>query len=174
MYARLFGAGYRFLLAWLQLQQGRSAEAAAIAADMDALANPYEWPSSHSTRLLLHGLLALENDPTAAIAHLQHATAEQQRFVDGLMVGDARMLLASALLKAGQHNGALETLREVLAAHIERGTPGLLLLAGKRILLPLLQLAQAHQIQPASTALLLAALGEEPLISRPAQSPAPG
>jgi ATP/maltotriose-dependent transcriptional regulator MalT len=155
--ARLCAAWYHYIEGWLYLQQGQIEEATAVAEKMEAIAHPYEWPSSFCMRLMLRGLLVLRNKPTAAIELLQQACAGQERFLETYAFGDARMALAYALLITQHHAAAREVIRTAFETHIQRGTPGLLLLIGTGIVLPVLQFAYEEQIYPDTAAALIAA-----------------
>jgi LuxR family transcriptional regulator, maltose regulon positive regulatory protein len=161
VYARAWTALYYYFLGWLRISQGRLNEANAIADEMEDIANPHEWPTSRSARLLLRGLLAVEaGDSGTAESLLRIAVGEQQRFADSYIMGDARVLLAYNFLRAGRTSAALAPLAEALDAHVQRGTPGVLLLVGASVAGPLLRLAHDHHIQRATVERLLHALGE--------------
>jgi tetratricopeptide (TPR) repeat protein len=158
VYACTWSATYRYTLGWLRIQQGHPDEANAIAEEMETIANPCEWPTARGARLLLRGLLTIEAGETARAEELLRAAArEQGRFADALVMGDARLLLASVLLRAGRTSAALEPLRQALHDHVRRGTPGVLLLVGPRIAVPLLRLALEQQIEQATAERLLRA-----------------
>jgi LuxR family maltose regulon positive regulatory protein len=162
-FKRTWGGLHRFYLGWLRWQQGRLDQARAVFEQMAAAAGSHEWPNAPCARLLLNGLLAISDGAFPEAAELLHAAAaEQQRFLDTLVMGDARMLLAYSELQAGRTDAALAALAAALDEHVRRGTPGVLLLAGAPVAAPLLQLARAHRSHLATVERLLQALGDAP------------
>lgn len=160
-FVRLFGAVYGYMRGWLAIQQGQFAEAHAVSREVERDAHGQEWPYSPVMRTLLRGLLAIEvGDMFTAQIELRSVVDQQHRFVDSLIVGDARMPLAYSLLRAGNERGALHVLADAFNNQIERGTPGILLLTGRRYAVPLLHLAHAHNLHAPLAERLLGAFGE--------------
>jgi LuxR family maltose regulon positive regulatory protein len=159
-HARTWGPFHDALEGILRLQQGRIAEARAAAARAGERPRPHEWPSGHAGRLLLHGLVALaEGDSGRAEERLRAAVAAQARHPDGLTVGDARVPLAVALLRAGRPDDALAAIGEAIDEQLRRGTPGLLIYGGAAGATAALQHARARGLHPEAVARLLRAIG---------------
>lgn len=165
-FTRQFGTMYGYIRGWLAIQQGRIAEAHDAAGEIERGAHAQEWPISPATRLLLRGLLAIEaGDSSTAQTQLQAAIAEQQRFADAMIIGDGRVALAYSLLQAGNERAAVDLFAKALDEHVQRGTPGVLLLSGPRYARPLLQLAHGSGLHVPIVERLLQALGTAPAIS---------
>jgi len=163
VYAQVWGALYHYFHGWLWVQQGRLDEAQVIVAGT-AGASPAEWPTAACSRLLLRGLVALEAGELAGAEELLRSAArEQARFADAYIMGEARLPLALAALRAGRTDDALASLRAALDEQVQRGTPGVLLLVGAAVAVPLLRLAQTHGVHPALAKRLLGALGAAPV-----------
>ncbi|MBC8161304.1 MAG: helix-turn-helix domain-containing protein [Roseiflexaceae bacterium] len=170
VYAQVWGGLYHYFHGWIRLHQGRLAEAQTLVSGEAGL-SPTAWPTTHCARLMLRGLVALDAGDRATAEDLLHAAAaEQVRFADAYMIGDARMPLAYAALGAGRAGDALEYLRAALDDQVARGTPGVLLLTGAPIAVPLLRLAHNHRLHQALAERLLRALGSAPAL--PAEPPA--
>jgi hypothetical protein len=144
-----WSAIHRCMVGQLRCVQGRLDDARAIADAMDAAAGPHEWPTAHCARLIVRGLLALDDDLPIAERLLRAAVAE---------FGDARVLLVGLFLRQGRADAALALAAAALDEHAQHGTPGLLLMGGLPRVGPLLELAGQHGLRPELVGRLLAAL----------------
>ena len=96
---------------------------------------------------MMKGLLEIvdQNYPTAEQT-LRQASDLQSKVLVSTNFGSSRLLLAYLYHCWGRPEAALQALAPVLTGHQQRGTPGLLLMAGTA-LIPLFQLAVAHNVQ---------------------------
>ncbi len=130
---------------------------------MMAMENGQEWPIVGRSRQLMRSAIVLaDGDLIAAELMLQQAYTDQRQFRDSAILMDAGLLLAHACLRQGREANALAILDDVLGHHARHNTPGLLLLAGAPIVVPLLRLALAHQLHTRFATRMLRLLSPDP------------
>jgi ATP/maltotriose-dependent transcriptional regulator MalT len=166
-YRQAWGALYTSTKGWSSWLEGRYDEARKIADTVEAIANAQEWPVRRSARRMMRSLIRLtDGDFTAAERVLHDAYMDQQHFRDSASFGSAGLLLAYVYLQLGRAADTLAILDDVLALHEQQDTPGLMLLTGAPVVVPLLRLAVAHDLHAPFAARTLG------LLPRPAEPPA--
>ena len=109
----------------------------------------FEPPESHIGRRMFVALLSLhEGDHRQAETTLLEAAAIQKRFRAVRVFFDVRFLLAHLYLAWPRPGDALGVLDPLLTMLARQGAPGFILQEG-RYVMPLLQLAVEHDVQPA-------------------------
>jgi ATP/maltotriose-dependent transcriptional regulator MalT/class 3 adenylate cyclase len=109
----------------------------------------FEPPESMIARQMFAALVSLhEGDYKKGETILLEAAAVQERFRAVRIFFDVRFLLAHLYLAWGRPESALGVLGPLLALLAKQGAPGFILQEG-RYVMPLLQLAMAHDVQPA-------------------------
>jgi ATP/maltotriose-dependent transcriptional regulator MalT len=160
-FRQAWGVYYLSQRGWLCWLVGRYEEARAIADELEVLVNDDEWPLMKLIRRVLRCLiLVADRDFAAAEPRLRAAYVDQQQFRDSVLFADAGLLLAYVYLQWDRPADALAILDDVLAAHEHGGTPGLVLLTGAPIVMPLLRLAITHNVHGHFAARILRALPE--------------
>ncbi len=143
--------------------QGSAEGVRAGLAAAEAQTNSTEWPIASRLRNLIRCLALLTlRDWAAAEPALVAAYAEQGSEHETAFFGDAGLLLAHLYLQTGRQADALAVLGPVLARYQRIGTPGIALLIGAPAIIPLLQLAVAHDVQPSIAAGMLDMLPRHP------------
>jgi len=139
---------YLNLIGWLYWLEGRDHDMRMLAEEIAARANDREWPVVRLARQMLQALILITDHDWVAAEPMLHALhADQQQFRDSAVFGDAGLLLAFVYLQQGHDAEALTVLGEVLTQHRQQGTPGLVMLLGVPIVVPLMRLAVAHDVQ---------------------------
>ncbi|MBE7470362.1 MAG: hypothetical protein DPW09_32750 [Anaerolineae bacterium] len=179
--AAAFKPGFLFWqgrICWLQAwsdpgRRSRLAEAQAIYRQLEALANPYEWPFAPALRAMLGGLLALaEGQVQQAEQLLGQAAAIQDKLRFTILFSNAHLLLAYFYLHQGRQAEALVSLTRVLAEYEQQDTPGLMMWEGSPVVVPLLRLAVEQQCHPSFAVRVLNLLGE-PTVTYPPSADLP-
>ncbi len=174
--AATFKPGFLFWqgrICWLQgwRDSGRSSrlfQAQAIYRQLEALANPREWPFAPALRAMLAALLALaEGRSQQAEQLLRQAAAIQDRLRFTVLFSNAHLLLAYLYLHQGRQAEALARLTPVLAEYEQQDTPGLMMWEGNPVVVPLLHLAIERQCYAAFAGRVLNLLGEPTVICPP-------
>lgn len=128
---------------------------------MQATELEYEWPAGPVVRTMMKGLLEIaDRDYVSAEQTLRQASQLQSEVLVSTNFGSARLLLAYLYHCWDQPDSALKELAPVLAYHHQRGTPGLLLMAGSA-LIPLFQLAITHNVHAELASQLVTMLAQE-------------
>lgn len=146
-YRQLWGAFQLAMQGWLRWLAGRYADARRCADAAEALANSNEWAIVDRVRRLLRALIRMVDRDWTAAEHLLHAAyADQQQFRDAWLFGDPGLMLAYVYIHQGREPDALALLATVLTEHQQQASPTLLIMIGAPIVVPLLQLAVARNI----------------------------
>ena len=128
---------------------------------MQATEQAYEWPTGPVLRAMTKGLLEIaDQDYHIAEQTLLEACDLESGAPVSEVYGSARLLLAHLYYSWDKPDVALKELEPVLAYHQQRGTPGLLLIAGPT-LIPLFQLAVAQNVHAEFASQLVAMLTQE-------------
>jgi LuxR family maltose regulon positive regulatory protein len=157
---RSWAGVYLFVQARIRWLQGRVDEAREFERQMCAAENAYEWPGVAGLRDHLHALLLLSDDDPATAAELAgRAAAQMERYRFTELFGDAYVLLAAALLRAGRADQAIAVFVPILERCAAERVLGRLRWEGAPLIAPLLRLAIERDRQAAVAAELLASLG---------------
>jgi LuxR family maltose regulon positive regulatory protein len=155
-----FFVAVQSLIDWTQ---GRYDAARTRAAGAEAWANHHEWPVVGRVRRLLRILVLLaDRDWMAAARELEGTYAQQRQSRESVPFGDAGLLLAHAYRQLGREADALAILDDALALHEQHGTPGLVLLLGAPVVVPLLRLAVVHHLHAPFAAQTLGMFPHQP------------
>jgi ATP/maltotriose-dependent transcriptional regulator MalT len=151
-------AAFWFFRALMYWDQKRFDQVRLCYVRMQPVEGMFEWPIGGVLRAITRGLLEvseLANDD--AERTLQHACALQRQI--GLSLGEnPRLVLAYIYLRQARTTDALHELASILDAHEQAGTPGLILLHGRALVVPLLHLAINHDLHRSFATALLAML----------------
>ena len=127
-----------------------------------AAVSPIEWPSAHGLRIMIEGLDAMHRGDDSAEQLLHTAIAQQARYRDARLVGDARVALATLYVRRGQAAAALATFTPLLAECAHEQLPGRLWFEGQAVVVPLLQRAVAANHHAAFAERTLALFERDP------------
>jgi len=126
-----------------------------------ATVGEYEWPAGPVVRAMMKGLLEIvDQDYPSAEQTLRQASDLQSDIPVSVTYGNARLLLSYLYHCWGKSEMALSELAPVLASHLQKETPGLLLMAGPA-LIPLFKLAVAHDVHPVFAGRLITMLTQQ-------------
>jgi len=155
-------AGYLIALGRIRLMQGRVGEARQAEQRIRTIENLREWPIAPVARAAFRGLIcAAEGKEAEAELAFREAVALQERVRIDYFAGNARVQLATLLLRRGDEDQALAVFTPLLEEHERNRTAGALLMEGSAIR-SLLRLARERSAHPAFVGQLLRTMGEAP------------
>lgn len=146
-FRQAWGGYYLSAYGWLYWLEQRYDRARHVLDDVETGATDQEWPPVKTVRQLLRCLiLVAAGDYGAAETLLGAVRSEQRRFRDSVVFADAGLLLALVYHQTDRTADALAVLDDVLGGHAQANTPGLIILTGPPIVVPLLHLAIQYNI----------------------------
>ena len=142
-------------------EEGKLPQARQVLARLKAFEYHQEWAFEPLLRDLLNGLLLMTEKryPEAKTAFLK-ALPVQNRISFTIQYNDVRILLAYLSLMEEKPTEALTELAVVLEEYRQEGRPGLLIWQGRKLIIPLLQLAVKQNLETEFATHVLELLGE--------------